>query len=250
MDVTITRSIVRWATVLGGTGLACGFIGPMVFAPEANQGPMLGLFITGPGGAVLGAFVGGLVQAFEVGAAAAKRALQLGAAALAAVTLYAAIPKPHYVADLVHGELRGCTPPGQLRGAAVKRLEEFAAAHPPLRNPVDWGSAVDRTLSQDRGVVVEVQLAWSRRLYRAEARWNLGLRQADPWVFDNRTVSYFVDYAGGNCAAFPAGTRLPLRVVNRTGTWPPDGVAEMLNLSAAAPPDAGEAGLAEPPLAR
>lgn len=30
----------------------------MIFAPEANQGPMLGIFITGPGGAVLGAVAG------------------------------------------------------------------------------------------------------------------------------------------------------------------------------------------------
>jgi len=32
----------------------------MVLAPDANQGPLLGIFITGPLGAVLGA-IGGLV---------------------------------------------------------------------------------------------------------------------------------------------------------------------------------------------
>ena len=46
------------ALVLGGLGFVLGFFGPMVFAPEANQGPMLGIFITGPGGAVLGAVAG------------------------------------------------------------------------------------------------------------------------------------------------------------------------------------------------
>jgi len=34
------------------------FFGPMIFAPEANQGPMLGLFITGPAGVVIGAIAG------------------------------------------------------------------------------------------------------------------------------------------------------------------------------------------------
>jgi len=42
--------------LLGGTiGFVLGFFGPMILAPGANQGPLLGLFVTGPGGVVLGA---------------------------------------------------------------------------------------------------------------------------------------------------------------------------------------------------
>ncbi len=48
------------ALVLGGAGFVGGFFGPMLFAPDANQGPLLGLFITGPGGAALGAILGWL----------------------------------------------------------------------------------------------------------------------------------------------------------------------------------------------
>jgi hypothetical protein len=43
------------------TGLICfliGFIGPIIFMPEANQGPLLGIFITGPLGFVLGIILG------------------------------------------------------------------------------------------------------------------------------------------------------------------------------------------------
>ena len=42
-----------------------GFFGPMIWAPEANQGPLLGLFITGPLGFLLGGVDGlayGLVR--------------------------------------------------------------------------------------------------------------------------------------------------------------------------------------------
>lgn len=46
------------ALVLGGLGFVAGFFGPMILAPEANQGPMLGIFITGPAGAAIGAIVG------------------------------------------------------------------------------------------------------------------------------------------------------------------------------------------------
>ena len=48
------------AVILGGLGFVAGFFGPMIFAPEANQGPMLGLFITGPAGVVIGAIAGAL----------------------------------------------------------------------------------------------------------------------------------------------------------------------------------------------
>lgn len=35
-----------------------GFLGPIVFMPEANQGPLLGIFVTGPFGLVNGLLVG------------------------------------------------------------------------------------------------------------------------------------------------------------------------------------------------
>jgi hypothetical protein len=46
--------------VFGAIGFCAGFFGPIFFAPEANQGPLLGIFITGPLGFVLGG-VGGFV---------------------------------------------------------------------------------------------------------------------------------------------------------------------------------------------
>jgi hypothetical protein len=46
------------ALILGGLGFVLGFFGPIIFAPEANQGPLLGIFITGPAGAVVGFVVG------------------------------------------------------------------------------------------------------------------------------------------------------------------------------------------------
>jgi hypothetical protein len=52
------------AAVLGSIGFAAGFFGPMLLAPQANQGPLLGIFITGPAGALLGA-VGGLLYGLK-----------------------------------------------------------------------------------------------------------------------------------------------------------------------------------------
>ena len=49
-------SMLKWAAILGAIGFAGGFFGPIIFVPDANQGPLLGIFITGPAG-----FVGGLI---------------------------------------------------------------------------------------------------------------------------------------------------------------------------------------------
>ena len=51
---------IAGAVVIGFPSFLIGFVGPIIFAPQANQGPLLGLFITGPAGALLG-FIGGVL---------------------------------------------------------------------------------------------------------------------------------------------------------------------------------------------
>lgn len=60
----IVASVFKGALIVGGSGFCAGFFGPMVFAPDANQGPLLGIFITGPLGALLGA-IGGFIYGIK-----------------------------------------------------------------------------------------------------------------------------------------------------------------------------------------
>ncbi|MCW1382789.1 hypothetical protein OLX02_08120 [Novosphingobium sp. KCTC 2891] len=39
-------------------GFVGGFVGPIILTPEANQGPLLGILVTGPGGFLVGLVVG------------------------------------------------------------------------------------------------------------------------------------------------------------------------------------------------
>ena len=48
MSVRVFIWIVGGAIGLGLIGLVGGFFGPLLLTPEANQGPLLGIFITGP----------------------------------------------------------------------------------------------------------------------------------------------------------------------------------------------------------
>ncbi len=56
----LVSSIFLGAIILGAIGFCAGFFGPIIFTPRANQGPLLGIFITGPLGFVFGG-VGGFV---------------------------------------------------------------------------------------------------------------------------------------------------------------------------------------------
>jgi hypothetical protein len=58
-DKLMTR-IFFGAGIVGAIGFVLGFFGPIVFAPGANQGPLLGIFITGPLGFLLGGIGGGV----------------------------------------------------------------------------------------------------------------------------------------------------------------------------------------------
>ena len=65
----VLRAALRYALILGGIGFSIGFFGPLVWAPEANQGPLLGIFITGPLGFVIG-LVGGVILELRRGSRA------------------------------------------------------------------------------------------------------------------------------------------------------------------------------------
>jgi hypothetical protein len=54
----VITTMFRWGMILGIIGFVGGFVGPLIFTPDANQGPLLGIFITGPLGFVVGLIVG------------------------------------------------------------------------------------------------------------------------------------------------------------------------------------------------
>lgn len=62
---TILR-ILMPAIIVGSITFAIGFFGPVMWAPEANQGPLLGIFYTGPLGFLAG-LVWGIIREFRRG---------------------------------------------------------------------------------------------------------------------------------------------------------------------------------------
>lgn len=57
---------IGFALFVGAITFLLGFVGPIVLTPEANQGPLLGIFITGPAGFFVG-LIWGLLRAARRG---------------------------------------------------------------------------------------------------------------------------------------------------------------------------------------
>jgi hypothetical protein len=55
---TVARWCVGMMVLVGGVSFLAGFAGPILLRPDLPQGPLLGIFITGPLGALAGAAVG------------------------------------------------------------------------------------------------------------------------------------------------------------------------------------------------
>lgn len=63
--IVIIYKIIRTGLIIGAISFVLGFFGPILFIPDANQGPLLGIFITGPFGFVIGLIGGGIYWAFK-----------------------------------------------------------------------------------------------------------------------------------------------------------------------------------------
>jgi len=70
----LAGSGVLGALATGAVAFSVGFFGPIIFTPNAHQDPLLGIFITGPLGLVLGA-VGARYTSLFASRAAQRRAM-------------------------------------------------------------------------------------------------------------------------------------------------------------------------------
>ena len=113
---SVKLPLLAWPLVLGLAGFTAGFIGPIVFLPDANTGPMIGIFMTGPGGAVLGLLMGAVVKAVGLSDRAAWKVL-LGTAVggwLAIIGFCIAAPAPIPRSAVIEGTVSRCLAPMEM----------------------------------------------------------------------------------------------------------------------------------------
>jgi hypothetical protein len=236
--------ILLWAILLGAVGLVGGFLAPLAIAPEANQGPLVGLLITGPAGLVLGAALGAIASALRLPEPANRKILIVAMTAVAIGTIAFCIPPSRHVADLVEGEIVSCIDAETHKSATLARLNDMELSKPLKRNS-KWGDDFDKALLDRPGVVVNIHVVRARAVDEGRARWNFGSPSLREWTAVDATPNYFVARSGDECGAFPVGSKAILAVKGNLGAWPPYGIAEMLGMKLAQPLSAEYANLAK-----
>lgn len=233
---SIASSIKRWMLVLGAVGFLCGFVGPMILSPDANQGPLLGLLITGPGGALLGAALGLIVGLVRVPQPIARKALLAVSILLAGVTLYWSMPEPHYYANVVDAEIVGCGPPASLRDKAMDYWDGRIAKVTWAAPRVGWRQDFDRMVAADPGVVLDVRVLREAKLYENRKPWNRGTFTANPWGSGDAPTQYFARFAGGSCEDYPANSHaVYLTKGENANLWPSEVLSNFLDLQVLEP---------------
>ncbi len=221
-DIDNSPPIGVWVLALGAVGFACGFFGPIALNPDANQGPLLGIFITGPGGAVAGLAAGVIARLLPLTDTQRWRSLITLCMVSAIGVLYACLPEPQRIANILDAEVSGCRTPAETADAATadweKRIAEVTWS-PPRNN---WKSDVARMLAKDPGVVVDLHVTQSRDIYENRKPWNKGTRFAGAWREENTEKQFFARFAGTGCDAYlNTGRQQYLPTSQDSTEWPP-----------------------------
>src|SRR5215813_3644422 len=127
-----------WALALGGVGFASGFFGPMFLSPDANQGPLLGLLITGPGGAIAGLVLGFIFRILPFTDSVRQQALTLCCLALGGGTLWFSLPEPVERLSVIEGTISRCNSPSELMPAAIESWDTRLARYPGSTVRANW----------------------------------------------------------------------------------------------------------------
>ena len=221
--------ILLWILGLGAAGFAAGFVGPMVFAPEANQGPLVGILLSGPAGLLLGLVLGLACRLLRVPSAGQWWTLMFSCAAAVLVTLYFVMPEPALRGYGLDAQIQSCEPVAQVAEAAIQDWEQRVAATPWAHPSPEWREEARQMLLNDRGVVLNVIVLRKKRVLEARKPWNKGRMIASDWMASSEQKSYYAQYAGGSCSAYPVGSRsvhfsvYDVSILDRPGSseWPP-----------------------------
>jgi hypothetical protein len=226
----------RWPLLLGTAGLAGGFLGPLFFVPEANQGPLVGVLISGPAGAVLGLVL--LLVCIIIDVPARQQwSILIGAAVMGALAVVVLVqPEPAlrgYVMDL---QVEACASPidtePQVLDFWSKRIAGVTWATPRL----GWQQDLQQKLRNAPGIVLTVQVRKQISVWEKRKPWNHGELFATPGRNAPEENSFYE--SNGACSDFPVGYTFralekyelngPIRPSNQ---WPPGDFEQLINVS-------------------
>ena len=208
------------AVILGVMGFATGYIGPLRYSMA--QGPLLGIFVTGPVSFAVGLGLGWFLNRRRMGAVVREGIFVCAAIGVVVMSGIASRPRRQIVGTLIDGKVTACHSPIFNIPAAVGHWRQVLAQNPSLTPRTAWERTIKDILTNSDGVVLQFTTDRLKHLYTdgAKATGNVvsGEWKAEPWV-----ASYFALFAGPDCTRYPIGRRVTL-FVGRSNDREEDGV--------------------------
>jgi hypothetical protein len=225
-----------WIVLLGVTGFSAGFFGPMIFVPESNQGPLVGILMTGPGGVVLGVFLWLLMKLLPLPGRTQWILLTVLAVAGTLTTLFYVQPEPATRGYELEFTLERISPPGAVADDVMadwqQRISRVSWAAP----RAGWEAQMRAALAADPGRVLETVLLRQRTIKEHRKPWNRGRLFATPWEPVQEKRRYYLPPD----APRPALTASPVRLflshdstarIRAPEIWPPLETADFIGYS-------------------
>lgn len=236
-----TPSFFRWAMTIGGIGFAVGFFGPIALNPDANQGPLVGIFISGPGGAFLGLLLWIAVRQVGLSVARQWQLIWLSSALLACATLFYCLPEPVLRGYLVDAQIRGCKPPSEMTDDAIAYWQKRVAHVTWASSRPGWQGEARRTLHDDQAVVLDLKMIRSYAIYENRKPWNKGSISVKNLPASDDHKSYYARNPAGSCADYAEDSRTigfigsEIPKAGSAHDWPPRDSPGLLNLESLEP---------------
>ena len=199
-------AVLLWPIILGGAGFAAGFFGPIVLNPDANQGPLVGIFLSGPGGVVLGLVLGVICRAAKIGGGIQWKILGSSAALLVLVTLGFCTPGPQLRGYVVEARIEGCSSPAERADTAISYWEKRIAQVTWAAARAGWQADARSKLSDGSAVILDATVLRKNAIYESRKPWNRGRLSATGWRDDGKRQSYYASFSGGSCSTYSAGS--------------------------------------------
>lgn len=221
------------AAVVGIAGFCAGFFGPIALNPGANQGPLVGIFITGPGGALFGLILGAILGFSGVDRTKAVKILAGAAASLVAGTLFFCLPEPEFQANLISVTVTRCDAPSALKTDAFTAWDKRIANVTWTEPRSGWKEGFDAMAAAQPGVVLTVTVAKTAAVYENRKPWNKGT--FFPGEAGNVPTRYFL--SDGSCATQTPGTKATYLATGKEPgkAWPTDVLPNFLGLQVLEP---------------
>ena len=225
--------VLGTTVILGATGFLAGFLIPVWRTPYANQGPLLGIFITGPLCTAIGIVLGLLGNSLKL-SQRTRLTMLLVSCALTFVVVYSICePEDRWECDLVYGTVTKCIKASSFQGEVEANWERSIAINKQKKVLNSWKADVGRSLTEAAGHVAILHVERRRSIYEGRHTSNKGQTYATPWNVKSESVKYFLE--GDVC--LQNSNRPPVTYLADWPEWPeherfpPDDAARLLSVA-------------------